>query len=139
MTLTRLLATCLLACAVAGVAVAQPAVAVPPAYPWQDIYRCSLFSSAVAELANDAGRKPDDFNREWDLLMSAALKAHTKDYLVLRPSAQPAELRAAWELDTPAVDKIFEADVDRAPDALDFLKTGYSQCAPLRAALLPKR
>jgi hypothetical protein len=115
-----------------------PAAAGAEDFPWQQIYRCAMLSDAISNFATDQGRDGSAFEREWDQLMTAALLAHKKDYLLTRPTASPEELRAAWELDTGSIEQIFEADVDRSPDAVAFLRDGYNKCAPLRTTLLLK-
>lgn len=125
--------------AVALAAALLPGAAGAQAFTWQQIYKCGIFSSAIAEYARAEGRKGDEFDQEWDKLTTAALRAHQKEYVGLRPNAKSEELRAAWELDTAAVERSYESDLDRSPDAREFLKQGYNQCAALRTTVLPKR
>lgn len=127
-----------MALALCGAPAVWPVTTSAEDFAWQQIYRCAMLSDAVANFATDQGRNGADFEKEWDQLMTAALKAHKKDYLLTRPSASPEELRAAWELETGSVERSFESDVDRAPDAVAFLKEGYNDCSPLRTSLLRK-
>lgn len=119
--------------------VAAPVAAVAADAPWQEVYRCAMFSDALAELHLDASRSEADVEKEFDRLLSTALYRHKLEYLKAHPAATPEELRSAWEAATDAVEKSFEADVDSASNAVGFLREGHDRCVPVRAGIVTDR
>jgi len=120
----------ILACGAAG-----PSIAAAPAsdLPWQQVYRCSLFASSLAEFAKDHAQDPAGYDREFDQLVASAMRLHHRQYSRLHPQAKGEEWEDAFDADTSRAEDAFLDEMDRTAAAMDFLRTGYNQCGPIRA------
>lgn len=126
----RLFVISILACGAAG-----SAIAAAPAsdLTWQQVYRCSLFASSLAAFAKDHAQDPAAYDQEFDRLVASAKRLHHKQYLRLHPKAKGADWEDAFEADTSREEDMFLDEMDQAAAAMDFLRTGYNRCGPIRA------
>ena len=126
----RMFVISMLACGAAG-----PSIAAAPAssLTWQQVYKCSLFASSLAEFAKDHNQDPAAYDKDFDQLVASAMRLHHKEYSRLHPAAKGADWEDAFDADTSSEEDAFLGEMDQTAAAMDFLRTGYNQCGPIRA------
>ena len=126
----RVLAISILAC---GTTAASMAAAPPSNLTWQQVYKCSLFAGSLAEFAKDHAQDPAAYDKDFDQLVASAMRLHHKQYSRLHPAAKGADWQRDFDTDTWHEEEAFLQELDRTAAAMEFLRTGYNQCGPIRA------
>jgi hypothetical protein len=114
---------------VCAVAVASPTAARAEELTWQQVYKCSLFASSVAEFSKDQGRDGSRYEKEFDALVAVAMRLHHTQYSRQHPKATGADWQRDFDTDTSQQEDAFLEEMDKAPAAADFLQWGYLGCS----------
>lgn len=111
----------------------MPIVAQAEDFVWPQVYKCALFASSLSEYQKDQGQDSGIYDKDFDALVAAAMRLHHTQYSRQHPKATGEDWQRDFDTDTSRVDDAFLREMDATPAAMDFLRSGYDRCEPMRA------